>query len=129
MPPKKPKSKKNMSAEEEVPDIPQPPSPTAEAVEEYSANLPTAEAVKEYSQHTDFCKSTGHLVGQCVANFCNRATILQRCTITCDVSCNNLMVAKHSHPPSCNLKKSCTTLTIYTTLYDVRAIARATEMR
>ena len=36
MPPKKSKSKKNMSAKEEVPDIPQPPSPTAEAVKEYS---------------------------------------------------------------------------------------------
>ena len=35
MPPEKSKSKKNMSAEEEVPDISQPPSPTAEAVEEY----------------------------------------------------------------------------------------------
>ena len=81
------------------------------------------------SQDTDFCKSMGYLVGQCVANFCNRATILQRCTITCDVSCNNFMVAKHSHPPSCNLKKPCTTFTIHTTLYDVRAIARATEMR
>ena len=42
-----------------------------------------------------FCAYTGHILVGKVPN--NRATVVQRCKITCDTSSNSLMVAQHSH--------------------------------
>ena len=55
-----------MSAEEEVPDIPQPPSPTAEAVEEYSEKsaAPPDDGQCSEDNEEDYLKTKPHNFSQ-----------------------------------------------------------------
>ena len=101
MPPKNPKKmikaagkvkakgrkRKAPEADDDAPDIPQPPSPIEEPEE-------PAEEREETDKAAEADGRVYILVGKGPNN---RATVVQRCKITCHTSSNSLMVAQHSH--------------------------------